>query len=60
VSLDGNVQLADAEAFKAAFTALGESEVDPRLHRIALEDFPKDIEIGVMEALLPLVQEAPQ
>ena len=54
----GNVQLVDAQAFAKAMTALHNEDLpDLKLHQVALADFPADIDLGVMEALLPMVLE---
>ena len=52
----GNVKLVDAPAFGKAMTALHNEDLpDLKLHQVALADFPADIDLGVMEALLPMV-----
>jgi len=52
----GNVQLVDAQAFAKAMTALHNEDLpDLKLHQVALENFPADIDLSVMEALLPMV-----
>ena len=54
----GNVKLVDAKAFAEAMAALhGEDLPELKLHAVALADFPADIDLGVMDALLPMVLE---
>lgn len=54
----GNVKLVDAPAFGKAMAALHNEDLpDLKLHQVALADFPADIDVGVMEALLPMVLE---
>jgi len=54
----GNVQLVDAQAFAKAMNDLHTEDLpDLKLHQVALADFPADIDLGVMEALLPMVLE---
>ena len=52
----GNVQLVDAQAFAKGMSELHMEDLpDLKLHQVALENFPADIDLGVMEALLPMV-----
>lgn len=52
----GNVQLVDAQAFAKGMNDLHTEEVpELKLHAVALADFPADIDLSVMEALLPMV-----
>ena len=54
----GNVQLVDAQAFAKGMSELHTEDLpDLKLHQVALENFPADIDLGVMEALLPMVLE---
>lgn len=54
----GNVKLVDAPAFAKGMTELHEQDVaDLKVHQVALADFPADIDLGIMEALLPMVLE---
>ena len=54
----GNVQLVDAQAFaKGMNDRHAEDLPDLKMHMVALADFPADIDLGVMEALLPMVLE---
>ena len=54
----GNVKLLDAPAFGKAMADLHAEDLpDLKLHQVALENFPADIDLGVMEALLPMVLE---
>ena len=54
----GNVQLVDAPAFAKGMAELHEQDVaDLKMHQVTLADFPADIDLGVMEALLPMVLE---
>lgn len=54
----GNVKLIDAPAFGKGMAELHEQDVaDLTMHQVALADFPADIDLGVMEALLPMVAE---
>lgn len=61
IDASGNVKLSDAAAFSKGIDELnlhGEDVPDLRLYQVALSDFPADIDLGVMEALLPMVLEA--
>ena len=52
----GNVKLLDAPAFGKAMADLHAEDLpDLMLHQVALADFPADIDLSVMEALLPMV-----
>lgn len=52
----GNVQLVDAQAFAKGMSELHTEDLpDLKLHQVALENFPADIDLSVMEALLPMV-----
>lgn len=52
----GNVKLLDAPAFGKAMADLHAEDLpDLKLHQVALENFPADIDLSVMEALLPMV-----
>lgn len=54
----GNVKLVDAPAFAKGMAELHEQDVaDLKMHQVTLADFPADIDLGVMEALLPMVAE---
>lgn len=56
----GNVPLTDAAAFAKGMAVLdlnGEDVPDLKLHQVALADFPADIDLGVMDALLLMVLE---
>ena len=54
----GNVKLVDAPAFAKGMAELHEQDVaDLKMHQVTLADFPADIDLGVMEALLPMVLE---
>ena len=54
----GNVQLVDAQAFAKGMNDLHTEDLpDLKLHQVALENFPADIDLSVMEALLPMVLE---
>ncbi len=54
----GNVKLVDAPAFAKGMAELHEQDVaDLTMHQVTLADFPADIDLGVMEALLPMVAE---
>lgn len=55
----GHFQLEDPDAFNAAIEKLNETDLeDLKLHQVALEEFPKDIDLVVMGALLPMVKES--
>ena len=52
----GNVKLLDAPAFGKAMADLHAEDLpDLKLHQVVLADFPADIDLSVMEALLPMV-----
>ena len=54
----GNVKLVDKDAFAKGMTELHTEDLpDLKLHQVALENFPADIDLSVMEALLPMVLE---
>ena len=59
IDASGNVKLIDGPAFAKGMTELHEQAVADLklLHQVALADFPADIDVGVMEALLPMVLE---
>lgn len=58
IGANGNVKLVDAPAFAKGMAELHEQDVaDLKVHQVALADFPADIDLGVMEALLPMVLE---
>lgn len=58
IDATGNVKLVDAPAFAKGMTELHEQDVaDLKMHQVAIADFPADIDLGIMEALLPMVLE---
>lgn len=58
VIVDGNVQLEDTAAFSEAFAAIYMQDFpEVKLHQVALEDFPKDIDMAVMDGLMAMVLE---
>lgn len=58
IDANGNVKLVDAPAFARGMAELHAQDVaELKVHQVALADFPADIDLGVMEALLPMVLE---
>lgn len=59
IDANGNVKLIDIPAFSKGLTELNEKDVTDLklLHQVALADFPANIDLSVMEALLPMVLE---
>jgi hypothetical protein len=48
----GNAQIEDHQAFNEAFQSLCDEDVPLTLHQVDLKDFPPDMHLGVMEALI--------
>ena len=59
IDANGNVKLIDIPAFSKGLAELNEKDVTDLklLHQVALADFPANIDLSVMEALLPMVLE---
>jgi len=49
---EGNVELMDPKAFADGMNVLNFEEVDPGLIQIPIADFPENIEMGIIEALI--------
>jgi hypothetical protein len=49
---EGNAQIDDPKAFNEAFQLLCDEDVPLTLHQVELKDFPPDMHLGVMEALI--------
>jgi hypothetical protein len=54
---DGNVEIIDPAAFTAAFNELTSVEAEVSLHTLAISDFPQNMDLAVMDALMPMVKE---
>mgnify|MGYP003427510673 FL=1 len=59
IDVNGDVKLIDIPAFSKGLAELNEKDVTDLklLHQVALADFPANIDLSVMEALLPMVLE---
>jgi hypothetical protein len=58
IEKDGNVTITDVPAFNAEAIALGNTDhPELKLHQIPLSELPAEIEMEVMDALMPMIQE---
>jgi hypothetical protein len=57
VQNEGNVTLADPEAFRKDYTELADGDTEVKLHMVKLDAFPAEIALGDMEALMCMVAE---
>ena len=60
LEVEGRVELADEQAFAAAFAALAESEVAVDLQKVPLAMIGETIEPGILVGLLPMIEDSAQ
>lgn len=52
---EGNVLITDIDGFNKAFNDLQKKEQAISLYMIKLDDFPKELDAGIVAALLPII-----